>query len=226
MSTSTELNPACPSLLDTPDNIEIIRDQIAALLAVDLQNQYQLATEAEKPDAQDYKVSVYLEHSDPFQLVDTNTPNANPFPLVNITTDSSDDGNGTASVGKQSLTAKFFLDVYASGNTATTDMGNKAGLRAWKAARLIRRILRAESNTYLGLRGIVGKVSWNFQAYNPGDTQSVLRMRIVRITLSVDYVEYVEIASGITDWEVYGIITDENGRVLIKAAEERKESEE
>ena len=114
MSTNTTLNPVCSTLLDSPDNIEIIRDRIAALLAVDLQNQYQLATEAEKPDAQDYKVSVYLEHSDPFQLVDTNTPNANPFPLVNITTDSSDDGNGSASVGKQSLTAKFFLDVYAS----------------------------------------------------------------------------------------------------------------
>ena len=226
MSTNTTLNPAYSTLLDSPDNIEIIRDQIAALLAVDLQNQYRLATEAEKPDAQDYKVAVYLEHSDPFQLIDTNTPNANPFPLVNITTDSSDGSSGTGSVGKMSMTAKFFLDVYANGNAATTDMGNKAALRAWKTARLIRRILRAESNTYLGLRGIVGKVSWNFQAYSPGDVQSVLRMRIIRITLSVDYVEDVEIASGITGWEIYGIITDENGRVLIKAAEERKESEE
>ena len=226
MSMNRTLNPACSTLLDSQDNIEIIRDQIAALLVVDLQNQYQLATEAQRTDAQDYKVAVYLEHSDPFQLIDTNTPNANPFPLVNITVDSSDGSSGTGSVGKMAMTGKVFLDVYATGNGATADMGNKAALRAWKTARLIRRILRAESNTYLGLRGVVGKVSWNFQAFDPGDARSVLRMRIIRITLSVDYVEDVEIASGIINWEINGIITDENGRVLVKAAEERKESEE
>ena len=40
------IEPACTTLQSEPDNIEIIRDQIAALLAVDFAHQAELAAEA------------------------------------------------------------------------------------------------------------------------------------------------------------------------------------
>lgn len=212
---SDEYAPAYGELQSEPDNIEVIRDQIAALLVLDLQKQKELAEEASDPNSADYDVAVYVENNDPLQYVDNETPESNPFPCVNVSLDSVDGSGGTASVNKQTMTAQFFIDCYATGNTESTeDFGTKAALKAWKTARLVRRILRSEPNTYLRLRGVVGKVSFKFQAGEPNGSQSAIRVKMVRITLSVDYVEDVEISQGVIDWEIEGIITDENGQVI------------
>ena len=94
------------------------------------------------------------------------------------------------------------------------DFETKAALKAWKTARLVRRILRAESNTYLRLRGVVGKVGFKFQSGEPNSVQSAIRVKMVRITLSVEYVEDVAVTDGVVDWDMAGIITDESGRVI------------
>lgn len=212
---SGDFEPVYAELQGEPDNIEIIRDQIAALLFLDLDKQHELASEAGDPNGGDYDVAVYVENDDPLQYVDDATPGANPFPCVNVSLDSSEPAAGTASVNKQAMTAQFFIDCYATGNTESTeDFGTKAALKAWKTARLVRRILRSEANTYLRLRGVVGAVGWKFQSGEPNNPQSAIRVKMVRITLSVDYVEDVEISQGVIDWEIAGIITDENGRVL------------
>ena len=214
---SDEFEPVYTDLQSKPDNIEVIRDQIAALLFLDLQNQHEIATAAEDPNTADYDVAVYVENDDPMQYVDDEEVDSNPFPCVNISLDSSDGSGGTASVNKQTMTAQVFIDCYATGNTSSTaDFGTKASLKAWKTARLVRRILHAEANTYLRLRGVVGKVGFKFQAGEPNQTQSAIRVKMVRITLSVDYVEDVEISEGVVDWEIMGIITDEKGRIIIK----------
>lgn len=214
---SDEYEPAYSELQSELDNIEIIRDQIAALLALDLRKQYEIAFGEQDPNIADWDVAVYVENDDPLQYVDEATPGANPFPCVNVSLDSSEPDSGTASVNKMSQTAQFFIDCYATGNTSSTeDFGTKAALKAWKTARLVRRILRAESNTYLRLRGVVGKVGFKFQSGEPNNPRSALRVKMVRITLSVDYVEDVEITSGVIDWEIAGIITDEHGRVFVK----------
>lgn len=212
---SDEFEPVYTELQSEPDNIEVIRDQIAALLFLDLQKQHEIATEAEDPNAADYDVAVYVENDDPMQYVDDEAENSNPFPCVNISLDSSDGSGGTASVNKQTMTAQVFIDCYATGNTSSTaDFGTKASLKAWKTARLVRRILRAEANTYLRLRGVVGKVGWKFQAGEPNQAQSAIRVKMVRITLSVDYVENVEITDGVLDWDIVGLVTDEKGQVI------------
>ena len=61
----------------------------------------------------------------------------------------------------------------------------------------------------------MGNVGWKFQAFEPDNVQSAIRVRIVRITLTVPYVEDVEITEGVLDWEINGIITDENGKILV-----------
>lgn len=209
------IEPACGELQSEPDNIEVIRDQIAALLAVDFRRQAELAAESEATDSGDYNVAVYVECDDPLQYVDEDTPGANPFPCVNVILDSTDANKGTASVNKQAFTAKFYVDCYAEGNDAEDgEFSYKAAQRAWKTARLVRRILRAEANTYLRLRGIVGRVSWSFQAGEPSNTRSAIKVKMVRATLTIDYVENVAITEGALDWDIVGIVADENGRVL------------
>lgn len=212
---SDEFEPVYTDLQSEPDNIEVIRDQIAALLFLDLQRQHEIATEAEDPNACDYDVAVYVENDDPMQYVDDEAEDSNPFPCVNVSVDSTGTDGGTASVNKQAMTAQVFIDCYATGNTSSTaDFGTKASLKAWKTARLVRRILRAETNTYLRLRGVVGKVGFKFEAGEPNQTQSAIRVKLVRITLSVDYVEDVEITDGILDWDIVGLVTDEKGQVI------------
>ena len=209
--------PAYSELQCKPDNIEIIRDQIAALLALEFESQYTIANEQSVSNKADYKVTVYVENDDPLQYIDNITPDANPFPCVNVSIDSSDGDKGTASVNKQTRIGQFFLDVYATGNTKSVeDMGKRASLKAWKTARLVRRILRAEPNTFLRLRGIVGKIDWKMQGYSPDDEKSAIRVKVVRITLGIDFVEDVEITKGVLNWEIEGIITDENGKVILK----------
>lgn len=213
---SDEYASAYDELQSEPDNIEIIRDQIAALLVLDLQKQKELAADAGDPASADYDVAVYVENDDPLQYVDDETPEANPFPCVNVLLDSTKGSGGTASVNKQTMTAQFFIDCYATGNTESTeDFGTKAALKAWKTARLVRRILRSEPNTYLRLRGVVGTVGVAFQSGEPAATQSAIRVKMVRITLSVDYVEDVEITGGPGMEIITAKISDGTGRVIV-----------
>lgn len=205
--------PAYDTLQNSADNIEVIRGQIAALLALDLENQHRLAVEAEDPNKKDYDVKVYTEKDNPIQFVEQS---ANPFPLVNVSLDSTRQANSTSTVNKQSMKATFYVDVYATGNTDSDgDKGMKASLKAWKTARLVRRILRAETNTYLRLRGVVGGVSLSFQSGEPADIQSAIRVKMVRITAEVDYTENVEITSGPGVEVISMTVKDETGEVII-----------
>jgi hypothetical protein len=38
---------------------------------------------------------------------------------------------------------------------------------------------------------------------------------MVRITLTVEYAEDVAITGGVLDWNTVGLITDENGQVIV-----------
>lgn len=211
------LEPAVAELVSAPDNIEVIRDQIGALLALDMANQYVLAKEAKDPNAADYDVRVFVENDSPWQYVDEQTPESNPFPCVNVSIESTGQQKGTASVGKQVMSAQFYVDVYATGNTdSVEDMGAKASLKAWKTARIVRHILRAEANTYLRLRGIVGRVSFKFDAGEPSSPQSAIRVKMVRITLGVDYVEDVPITQGVGIELVSAKIADGSGVVILE----------
>lgn len=221
------IEPALNELQSDKDNIEVIRGQVAALLAVDFRRQAELAAESGATDSGDYNVAVYVESDDPLQYVDEDTPGANPFPCVNVILDSSDPDKGTASVNKQAFTAKLYVDCYAEGNNAEDgEFSYKAAQRAWKVARLVRRILRAEANTYLRLRGIVGRVAWSFQAGEPSNTRSAIKVKMVRVTLTIDYVENVAITEGELDWDIVGIVADETGRVHFGGDKEKEENEE
>lgn len=209
----SDFSPAYTTLQSEPDNIEVIREQIAALLVLDLENQYRLAKEAEDPNKKDYDVSVFVEKDNPIQFVEKAE---NPFPLVNVSLESAEQAGSTATVNRQSMTATFYVDVYATGNAdSLEDKGMKASMKAWKTARLVRRILRAETNTYLRLRGIVGGVSLSFQSGEPADVQSAIRVKMVRVTAKVDYTENVEITSGPGIEVISMTVKDDTGEVIV-----------
>jgi hypothetical protein len=55
-------------LLSTPDNVEIIRDQLCGILALECAHQYELAQEAHSTVAEDFNIKVYLENDEPWEL--------------------------------------------------------------------------------------------------------------------------------------------------------------
>lgn len=205
----------CKELLSEPDNIEYIRDQIGAILSVELANQFALAQEAADPAARDYNIGVYIENDDPLQLVDAG---ASPFPLVNLSLVSTEKTSGSTSINKHNMSATFLLDVYATGNMESGEnAGIRASLKAWKTARIVRNILCAENYAYLKLRGIVtGRDIVKFEAGNPANASAAVKVKIVRITLNVDYIEDVTISEG-EELELFdATISDKNGEVLVK----------
>ena len=183
-------------LLSTPDNIETIRDTVATILAIELEHQHELAVEAGDVNARDYDVGVYVENDDPIQQVNADS---NPFPLVNVSIDTTDSDKGSTTVNKHNMTTKIMLDVYATGNTSSSeDAGTKASLKAWKTARLVRNIIGAEPYTYLSLQGVVtGRDMTSFQAGEPANSTSAIRVKMIRITLEVTYIEDVAITGGV-----------------------------
>lgn len=205
----------CKELLSEPDNIEYIRDQIGAILSAELANQFALAQEAADPNARDYNIAVYIENDDPLQYVDGG---ANPFPLVNISLASAEKDSGSTSINKHNMSATFLVDVYATGNTENGENATmRASLKAWKSARIVRNILCAENYAYFKMRGIVsGRDIVKYEAGNPASATAAARVKIVRITLNVDYIEGVAISEG-EELELFDAkISDEDGRVLVE----------
>lgn len=205
----------CKELLSEPDNIEYIRDQIGAILSAELANQYALAQEAAAPAARDYNVEVYIENDDPLPFVEAR---ANPFPLVNVSLVSTEKESGSTSINKRNMSATFLIDVYATGNVDSgEDSAMRASLKAWKTARIVRNILCAENYAYFKLRGIVdGRDIVKFEAGNPGNASTAVRVKIVRMTLNVDYIEGVSI-SECGELELFDAkISDKDGRVLVE----------
>lgn len=205
----------CKELLNEPDNIEYIRDQIGMILGVEIANQYRLAQEASDPAASDYNIGVYVENDDPLQFVEAGE---NPFPLVNVSIMNTEKSKGSTSINKHIMTATFLVDAYATGNAdGAEDAGMRASLKAWKTARIVRNILGAENNAYLKMRGIVtGRDMVKFEAGDPANGNSAVRIKIVRITLNVDYVEGVEICEGEELEQIRAFIRDVDGKVLVE----------
>ena len=174
-----------------PDNAEIIRGQIARILRDGIGS---AAKETEgREDAADYKISVGIDTA-VSQYVDNQR---NPFPLADIHLDSVKIASGSAVVNKKNRTARFEILCMAEGNsTGGSFPWKRANSRAWKTARVVRRILEAEENTYLGLRGVVSAHSVTEMQAGQIDTESAVFVCAVKISLDVDFVEGVEVASG------------------------------
>lgn len=145
--------PKILELIDKVDNVEVVRDQIAAILAVELAHQTTLGAEL--------MPRVFLERANPWgEFIDAVPAQA---PIINVWFDSANyDGAASNIVERQKADAIYNIDCYGCGVAVEAGAGHTpadiaAALEAQRAARLVRNILMAGVYTYLGLRGVVWK---------------------------------------------------------------------
>jgi len=199
--------------LNMPDNIEVIRDQLSAIIAYEMDNQYDLAVADDDPVADDYKTTVFVENDEPLQAGGDNDL----YPLVNISVESVRKDRG-ASVNAATRIATINLDCYQIGNRDGKFAGRSCVIKAWKLARCVRAILESDQYTYLMLRGIVSNrqiTSFN-GGYPSGMENSAIKVSVVRIVLEVTYDQTAPQTTG-PGLEIMPVtIVGEDGQVVIE----------
>lgn len=195
-----------------PDNCEIIRDQLSAIIALELDNQYELAMADGDPVADDYRVSIFVENDEPWQAGEARDL----FPLVNISLESVR-REKEASVNDTGNIATLNIDCYQEGNRTGKFAGRTSVIKAWKLARCVRRILKSDQYTYLKLRGIVGQKSISSiqGGYPVGMENSAVKVAVVRIVLAVHYDEDAPRTTGPGLEIMPVVISDDDGQVVL-----------
>lgn len=207
-------------LITKQDNYEIIRDQIAAILTVELANQKTLSGGVPQP-------LVFIERSNPWgQFIEA----ADVMPsLINVWFDSETFDESTSNVVERQTTAGIFnIDCY--GAAVSLDDGNPAGghqpadlaaaLEAQRTGRLARNILMAGVYTYLGLRGLVGKrFPQSLSMFQPQlDNRAVQRVVGARLALQVHFNEFSPQYVGVElETLMIDVLRQETGQLLIRA---------
>ena len=192
------------TLIDKVDNVEVVRDLIAGILATEIANQQILAPLAEPPqEAADYKLRIFTERSNPWEQwlnVDETTGLS---PLVNVWFESETfDPKASDTFERQKAEAQYNIDCYAFAFSEDVVAGGhkpgdrEAAFEVQRAVRLVRNILRANINRLLlngGKNGFIWHTWINsITAFQPESepgvaVQNVLAMRVV---LQVDFNEF------------------------------------
>jgi hypothetical protein len=207
--------------IDQRDSFEIVRDQIASILKLELDHQ-SLLHGGQCPSR------VFVERANPWGDYLETTERQLP-PLVNVWFDTASyDGAASNIVERQRCEATYHIDCYGFG--VSVDDGDAVGghvpgdvaavLEAQKTARFCRKVLMAGAYTYLGLRGLVGK-RWpqSLTAFQPQiDNRQAQRVAAMRLALSVHFNELSPQVQG----EVIELISVEvyraqNGELLVRA---------
>lgn len=213
------------TLIDAPDTVEVIRDQVAAILAIETVAQQALAVEAEQ-DPEPWRLRVYAERSNVWENLPTNTDDRSP--VVNVFWDTSAfEKSASNIVERQKSTATINVDCYGYGvSTGLPDGGHAPGDRqaaetAQRAVRLVRNILMAAQYTYLGLpRGTVWR-RWveSITVFQPQqDSQNVQHIVGARLALTVEFNEYSPQVEPVTlELLTVSLQRAEDGQIVVEA---------
>lgn len=195
------------TLIDKFDNFELVRDEIAAILAVESESQ-QIAAALGGEDPRLWALRVFIERSNPwseFQAAESTATEeqVDATPIVNVWFDESAiDPKRSNQVERQTTEGTFNIDVYGyavseealtAGGDPTHIPGDEGAARARdRAVRLVRNILMAGAYTYLGMRGVVGRRQWqSIKTFEPQlEDRPVQRVRAARLALRVDFNEF------------------------------------
>lgn len=196
-------------LIVKQDNVEIVRDVIAAILTDEVANQKALAVAAQQ-DPREWELRVYLERNNPVSnfLDPVKDENGqidqldNP-PVINIQLDNwSTDASSSNQVERQKTTAIYHIDCYGFGVSSDSFSGGhvagdeSSAKEAVRAVRLVRNILMSSYYTYLGLpRGGQQSVwrRWvdSVNVFQPQlDNRSVQNVMAARISFMVEFSEF------------------------------------
>lgn len=186
---------AITELIDKQDTFEIVRDQLAAILVLEIAGQKALATIAGRdPAAWDAKI--YAERTNPIHEY---LNSGSQTPVVNVWFERwSLDKESSSAVDRQRVTGVFNVDCYARGLAKDPGgVGHIAGdqdaaERAHAAGRLVRNILMAGHYTYLALRGTVAE-RWvdSLSTFQPSvNGEAVQQVVACRLAVSVSFNEF------------------------------------
>jgi hypothetical protein len=158
--------PPIEALIETPENAEVVRDQIAAVLLTETASQQALAlaaSPARNPNL--WALRVYTERANPWgeftDCPDEAADSTLGAPIVNVALDNvSFEMSASNIMERQKATAIYHVDCYGYGRSADDGAGHRAGdaraaIECQRVVRLVRKILMAATYTYLGLRGVV-----------------------------------------------------------------------
>lgn len=187
------------SLITERDAFEAVRDQIAAILVTERDNQMTLAA-ADGQDPALWNFRVYVERSLPWEtIVNVDSPTTVDLtPIVNIWYDSDTFSESSSTRAEtQKCTGVFNIDVVGFGVATVTQTGQAPGDEAAaldrdRVIRLVRQILMASQNAYLQLpRG----AAWDRriesrQSYQPRlDQQTNVEAIATRMRFAVSFNE-------------------------------------
>lgn len=190
-------------LIDKRDNVEVIRDQLGAILLFESLAQQALAVAAGK-DPTLWQLRVFSERDNPWnEWIDVpENESVDAVPLVNIALDTeSFDKSKSNAFERQHNTATFNVDCYGYGVSEATDDGHlsgdeKAAMEAQRARRLVRNILMAAHYTYLDLgRGAnqFVRARWlrsTTMFKPPLDSQAIQNITACRMVWEVEFNEF------------------------------------
>jgi hypothetical protein len=191
------------TLIDKVDNVELVRDQIAAVLLVESASQQQLASDIEK-DSRLWALRVFTEASNPWEQFrkapdgEKGEEPADYTPIVNVWFDqAATDRSSSSQVNRKKVDATFQIDCYGYGISRSDGGGQAAGdtgaaLEAQRAARLVRNILESAHYVNLGLVKLVGdRVVQSIQSMQlPQGSQQAQHVVCVRLTLNASFNEF------------------------------------
>ena len=186
------------TLIDKVDNVEIVRDQIAAILVLELENQQALA-EAAGRDSREWAVKVFTERGNPWS--DYLVPEKDQLdvtPIANVYFERATVQKKKSNVvERQWHEGRFHIDGYGCGLTAETQEGHAPGdqvakAEAHRAMKLCRNILMSSQYVYLGLQGLGdGRFPSDSAALEPSqDNRSVQQIAAMKMTLEVGFNEF------------------------------------
>jgi hypothetical protein len=196
------------ALIDKVDNIVVVRDQIAAILLLESQNQQEKALAAGKAP-QLWKLRVFTERvncwgdfsSNDDGPDDTSAPAIDETPIVSICAHKTKyDRARSLPVVEQTADAVYEIGIYACGVARASDAGHDAGERiatdeVLRAYGLVRNILMAGPTANLQMPGVVGD-HWPEEFEMMGQPNEDLdkakyeRVAAGRLVLNVDFLEF------------------------------------
>ncbi len=212
------------TLIDKQDNVEIVRDEIAAILVTEVAAQMALATLAAK-DPNDWKLRIFTERSNPWEQWLNNQDDRSP--IVNIWIDGAAYDRGASNVSERQKTeATFNIDCYGYGRSRSDGAAGhipgdqEAALEVQRALRLVRNILMAATYTYLGLRGLVwSRWPQSMTIFQPQmDGQTVQQVVGARLAFRVEFNEFSpQVEAQILELVAVDVIRAEDGEILLEA---------
>lgn len=211
-------------IIDKQDNFEVIRDQIAAILATEVANQMALATAGGK-DPDDWKLRIFSERSNPWeQLLNEQVDRS---PIVNVWFDNSNFDPAASNISERQKTEGVFnIDCYGYGiSSDEMDGGHNPGdkeaaFEVHKALRLVRNILMSAEYTYLGLRGVVWqRWSQSITVFQPQlDGRQMQQMVGARLAFRVVFNEFSpQVPAETLELVSVGVKRTEDGEIVVEA---------